>query len=348
MELTAAPPKSSQIAQFIKQEIISGRLKPGARLDSIRSFADKFDVGRQVVLSAFNILSNEKFIAKEVGRGTFINSDWTENKSYKIGLWLNKHLISHPAYVELFASLGVAASRTNDNIVLGSADAKMSFTKWIKERKPDGVLLTGLIDDAFIRKVKKEKIPFVVIGNYELEEDVFRIASDISALENAMTAAIKIFNSRNVGIIGGNPSYLISKQLKGCVRNAIEKMGLKYDEKLLHFSIDEDGYAGIKYLLEELETKPDLLYITVQSFFGVAKYYFEKKLSKKSFPRIIFSSVKSKIAYPELVDLVVEIKDTSSGMLGLKMLRDILQDGRAMCRVEYSQWKFEFMNRNET
>lgn len=345
MELTAAPPKSLQIAQFIKQKIVSGRIKPGARLDSIRSFADKFGVGRQIVLSAFNILSRDKLIVREVGRGTFISPTWSENKTYKIGCWLNKQPVSHPAYSGLFASLGVAASRTGDNIILGSAETEMPFTRWIKESKPDGVLLTGLIDDAFIRKVKKEKIPFVVIGNYELEEEVCRVASDISALENAVTAAIKEFNSRNVGVIGGNPSYLISRQLKGCVRNAIEKMGLKYDERLLRFSIDEDGYAGIKYLLEELETKPDLLYITVRSFFGVAKYYFEKKMSKKFFPRIIFSSEKSRIAYPELVDLVVETKDISSGVLGLKMLREILRDGRAPRRVEYSQWKFEFMDR---
>ena len=60
MNLVTAPSKSSQVAGIIRQQILSGELAPNTKLQSVRSLADEFSVGRQVILSALGILEQEK------------------------------------------------------------------------------------------------------------------------------------------------------------------------------------------------------------------------------------------------------------------------------------------------
>ena len=92
MKLITAPPKSQQIADFIRKEISCRRLLRGQRLESIRTLAEKFGVGRQVVLSAFEILVNEQLLIAEVGRGTFVNPVLPRIESIRrIGLLIQQY-----------------------------------------------------------------------------------------------------------------------------------------------------------------------------------------------------------------------------------------------------------------
>lgn len=75
MELVTAPSKSSQVAEIIRKNIKSGQLKPGSKLQSVRTLADEFNVGRQVILSAFNLLTREKFIHLKARQGAFVMDD---------------------------------------------------------------------------------------------------------------------------------------------------------------------------------------------------------------------------------------------------------------------------------
>ena len=72
MNLITAPSKSSQVAKIIRQQILSGQLAPNTKLQSVRSLADKFSVGRQVILSALNILEQEKLVHTKARQGAFV------------------------------------------------------------------------------------------------------------------------------------------------------------------------------------------------------------------------------------------------------------------------------------
>jgi DNA-binding LacI/PurR family transcriptional regulator len=72
MNLITAHSKSSQVAEIIKGQIISGELKANTRLQSVRILADKFKLGRQVILSAFSILSDDKLIYMKPRQGAFV------------------------------------------------------------------------------------------------------------------------------------------------------------------------------------------------------------------------------------------------------------------------------------
>ncbi len=71
-ELVVIPPKSTQVADIIRNEIDSGGLAPGERLMTTRKFAERFGVSRQVIESAFGILRKEQLIETRAGCGTFV------------------------------------------------------------------------------------------------------------------------------------------------------------------------------------------------------------------------------------------------------------------------------------
>ena len=72
-EISAAPhPLYLQVYGAIAGAITSGRLKPGDRLPTERSFCTQFGVSRATVRRALRRLSEEGFIDANVGRGSFV------------------------------------------------------------------------------------------------------------------------------------------------------------------------------------------------------------------------------------------------------------------------------------
>ena len=57
----------------VRDEILEGRLRPGARLPSTRDLARQYDLSRGTVVSAFDQLRAEGYIAGATGAGTFVN-----------------------------------------------------------------------------------------------------------------------------------------------------------------------------------------------------------------------------------------------------------------------------------
>jgi len=69
----AAPlPLFRQLYEAIKQAVLDGRLSPGTRLPPTRALAGRLAVSRQTVLSAYEQLTAEGYLAGTVGRGTFV------------------------------------------------------------------------------------------------------------------------------------------------------------------------------------------------------------------------------------------------------------------------------------
>jgi DNA-binding transcriptional MocR family regulator len=63
-------PLHRQLYVALKNAILRGRLRPGARLPSTRAIADDLGVSRTTVLNAFDQLSAEGYLEGAVGSGT--------------------------------------------------------------------------------------------------------------------------------------------------------------------------------------------------------------------------------------------------------------------------------------
>lgn len=73
MDFDAASPIYLQIGDFIKEEIVSGRLAPGSRLPSVREYGLFFEVSNLTIQRALQQLELENVIVTKKGVGSFVN-----------------------------------------------------------------------------------------------------------------------------------------------------------------------------------------------------------------------------------------------------------------------------------
>jgi GntR family transcriptional regulator/MocR family aminotransferase len=72
------PPRYEQLAAFFERAIRAGDFSSGDRLPTVRRLSGLMSVSATTVSSAFDLLGSRKFVRAEVGRGTFVVSDWQD------------------------------------------------------------------------------------------------------------------------------------------------------------------------------------------------------------------------------------------------------------------------------
>jgi DNA-binding transcriptional MocR family regulator len=72
------PPRYEQLAAFFERAIRAGEISPGDRLPTVRRLSSLMSVSATTISSAFDLLGSRKFVRAEVGRGTFVVSDWQD------------------------------------------------------------------------------------------------------------------------------------------------------------------------------------------------------------------------------------------------------------------------------
>ncbi|WP_461205336.1 GntR family transcriptional regulator [Clostridium sp. DL1XJH146] len=75
IEFNDRSPIYVQIVQCIKKQIISGELKMGEKLMSVREFATEIKVNPNTIQRAYGELEREKMIYTERGKGKYVTTD---------------------------------------------------------------------------------------------------------------------------------------------------------------------------------------------------------------------------------------------------------------------------------
>ncbi len=71
----SAKPKYERLRQFIVEEVLAGRLKPGDMLPTEQQLAGSYDVARSTVRQALAALERDGLIQRIQGKGTFIHDE---------------------------------------------------------------------------------------------------------------------------------------------------------------------------------------------------------------------------------------------------------------------------------
>ena len=80
MNKNSAIPLYQQLAETIKEQIASGKLKENDKLMAEKELCESYDVSRITVRKALELLADEGLIIRKQGIGTFIASRSTEGK----------------------------------------------------------------------------------------------------------------------------------------------------------------------------------------------------------------------------------------------------------------------------
>ncbi len=75
MEYNTATPIYLQVMDAIKRDIVTGRIKPGEKLKSVRSLAVEYTINPNTVSRVYQELENEQVCFTRRGMGTFVTED---------------------------------------------------------------------------------------------------------------------------------------------------------------------------------------------------------------------------------------------------------------------------------
>ena len=68
-------PIYEQVVEQIKDQVLSGELKPGDSVSSVRALAGELKIGALTVQKAYDILQKDGIIESVVGKGTIISNE---------------------------------------------------------------------------------------------------------------------------------------------------------------------------------------------------------------------------------------------------------------------------------
>lgn len=333
MKIVTAPPQCRQIVEYLKKKIRTGVIRPGDRLESIRGLAERFGVGRQVVLSAFQELQQAGVLETHVGRGTFVkHSSLTNHGRINLAFCVRMSGLAWFYNRAVFLGAAMKSEELDINLTIAPGDAESSPVAWCHEHGMDGLLLTGQIDDKTVSELNRSGLPYLILGTYEFTEPAYCLTSNGSLILEACRKAFLEYPVHRLGIIVGDMSFYSTRKLVENLKSLAIECNLKILERHIYSSYDEGGYEGMKKLLND-RCPPDILFIVGRAFPGAARYIFENGGKR---PVIISPrSEDLQPLYPELIDIPVSQKSSIIGSDGVELLCKFIKDGMPAVHQHY-------------
>ena len=136
------------LMEELKSKILSGEIRPGAKLPSENELAQEYEISRHTVRKALAILVTDGYITTKHGKGTFCSDRMAHRRIRKILQWLR-----------LIFRLHFSTSDPGDGSVLTEQGVHIMLKKYRKRRQKEAQcledILTKDVDGLIIEPSKK-------------------------------------------------------------------------------------------------------------------------------------------------------------------------------------------------
>lgn len=85
-------PLFTQVMEQVKRAVLSGALRPGDPLPSIRQLAGDLDVNKKTIAKAYRLLERDSVLQTKGYRGTFVHPDAEANSTVDLNAWAESQL----------------------------------------------------------------------------------------------------------------------------------------------------------------------------------------------------------------------------------------------------------------
>ncbi len=92
IDVDDAVPLFAQLMEQIKKAVLSGEIKPGEALPSIRQLANDLDLNSKTVAKAYQLLERDSVIQSKGYRGTFVHPEATTNSQVDLTAWISEKI----------------------------------------------------------------------------------------------------------------------------------------------------------------------------------------------------------------------------------------------------------------
>ena len=215
--------KSWQLAQAIRNSILSGKLKPGQRLPVSREIAKELSLGLQTVQKAFEYLIDEDLVIRRPKNGSFVADNTFKgikkiSKNYQIA-WIvfntpsdSPSLPSLSLYLEPMNEL---AQKYNCNLHIISIDpgeiehySNSIFRSAVMRKQIDAAIIRAEVPNAFKDMLRDYDIPFIC-QDYVSDASEPSVSNDPIAKINMAIEYLINLKHRRIGFVVTEFDYQI-------------------------------------------------------------------------------------------------------------------------------------------
>lgn len=309
--------KSGELAFQLRQQIENGDYQPGERLSSIRALSTRYDVGRQVVLSAFTILSEEGLVKCTVGSGTVVNPALRAKQQCHLGFVVLGDNLHNKFIDAVWKGLTRAVEGTRKHI---SIHENVNTTELLTMADThDCILVIGNITFSAVELLKKHGRKFIVLGNHNFGEEY----NSVSFLISTIVAEILNMDrghKKSVGLIIGGIQLPVTRSLISEVERYSQRYGLPWNGSHVVCADSTYGVEEITFWWGKRHNWPKRLIVTLHTYLGFAQFLLENKVDRSEYPEItVMVDDKSFLPLP-YPDLNAKVFNTDEGAVGASLI----------------------------
>lgn len=333
MNNNAVGPKSKQIYDLIVKRISGGELKPGDFVDSVRDMAEKFNVSRQAVCTAYDRLAEKNIIIREIGHGTYVNPNLCipgMKRRLRFGYYAHWDNLENKFYNAVYHGCTRHGFELDHDVV--NIPWSPGFDIVSQKESFDAFVVTGAVDDELCAEMKSAGKPFVIVGNYDLREEVECISLPLYDSTIALLSDVGAATAGSIGAVLADRSLPSTREISNAISAFSRNRKITWDEENIIYSNSTYAYLEILERSRRHKTWPDMMICTMHSFFGFARYIYEKGLDAGNYPKLVVKvNDKSFLPLP-YSDLVYAVALDHDGRLGeaavdrLMVMLGIVQD----------------------
>jgi len=97
----------------------------------------------------------------------------------------------------------------------------------------DGWLLVGTVNDAVASRLKRDRLPFVILGDHQCTQPVHCVNVDNTSVGRVAVQHLAALGHRRIGFMGGSMRHVYQRQTLEGFRAAVKELGLDDDERLI-------------------------------------------------------------------------------------------------------------------
>jgi len=244
--------KYLELKNYIKQQIIMGKIKPGERIPSENKLCNDFSISRHTVRKAISLLVSEGYLYTEQGLGTYVKDrSIKRTESRNIGVLTT--YISDYIFPRVIQGIDTVLSHRGYSIMLKNTDNNVAKeAKYIEEvlsKDLEGLIIeptkSALYSDnsAYYEALDIHRIPYIFIhGCYQhIKDRSYVILDDIHGMYLAVNHLIKLGHKYIAGIFKADDMQGINRH-HGYVK-ALAEAGIPYDSRKVIWYHTEDRKA---------------------------------------------------------------------------------------------------------
>ena len=233
------PPKYLALANAWRQDIREERWHSGVALPTERELAHLHAVSRPTVRQALAHLEQAGLLRREQGRGTFVAHQAHEHPLpigavHLVAALPGNHLLSDDGIIPaLAAELAAIASPTFSSVrIIRIAPGETLLARLSASGYPQacqaGIVFYGvqLPTDELLARLRRDRVPCVVIGDQAGQESVVQVRGNHSAAAHSAVGHLLAHGHRQVALLDGPWDHQPCRARRDGFRNAMAEEGL--------------------------------------------------------------------------------------------------------------------------